>query len=158
MHPYARLLVLCLCIPAYSIALAQSSAPTIEERMSREEFAAAGLDRLSPEQLKFLNEWIGTKGVSASVVPIKKRDGSLAFHVDESAREVVESRISGEFNGWTGKTVVTLDNGQKWQQTESGNRGARLANPAVTIKPMSMGSWLMIVKSCNCSMRVKRIG
>jgi hypothetical protein len=132
---------------------------TVEERMSKEDFGAAGLDRLTPEQLRFLNAWLGTKGIAASVAPIAKRDGTMEFYPDEGHREVVESSIVGTFQGWRGKTVVTLQNGQKWQQSESGNRGdVNMTNPAVTIKPMSMESWMMVVKGCNCSVRVKRIG
>jgi len=158
MHVHIRPLILGLAIMASGIALAQS-APTLEERMSEAEFNAAGLDRLSPEQLKFLNDWLGSKGISASVAPIRKRDGTMEFYPDEGAREVVESSIVGEFNGWSGRTIVKLENGQKWQQSESGSRGdVRMSNPSVIIKPMSMDSWLMVVKGCNCSVRVKRVG
>lgn len=158
MHVHFRPLILGLLVAAGGSAFAQS-APTLEERMSQADFSAAGLDRLSPEQLRFLNEWLGSKGISASVAPIKKRDGTMDYYPDEGAREVVESSIVGEFTGWHGRTVVKLENGQKWQQSESGSRGdVRMTDPAVTIKPMSMGSWLMVVKGCNCSVRVKRVG
>ncbi len=135
-----------------------AAGPTIEERMTAEERAASGLDMLSPEQLKFLNEWVATRGVSASVAPLRKKDGSMTFYTDDADRSIVTSRIVGTFGGWSGKTSVTLENGQKWQQVESTTRGARLTAPEVTIKPMSMGSWLMMVKNCNCSVRVKRVG
>jgi hypothetical protein len=152
-----RSFILLALVASSAPALAQSA--TLEERMSKEDFGAAGLDRLSPEQLRFLNTWLGTKGISASVAPIAKRDGTMEFYPDEGNREVVESSIVGTFQGWRGKTVVKLENGQKWQQSESGNRGdVNMSNPAVTIKPMSMDSWMMIVKGCNCSVRVKRIG
>jgi len=138
---------------------AQAPAPTLEERMSRSDFESAGLDRLTPEQLRFLNEWLGSKGISASVAPVKRSDGSMLYYPDPTARDTVHSRIVGEFNGWSGRTTVTLENGQKWQQSESVGRGdVRMSNPEVTIKPMSMGSWLMVVKGCNCSIRVKRVG
>ncbi|HNR92671.1 MAG TPA: hypothetical protein PKO41_09620, partial [Dokdonella sp.] len=131
----------------------------IEERMSIEEFRAAGLDRLAPEQLEYLNRWLGSKGVEAAALPIRQRDGKVDYYPDESAREIVESRIVGTFSGWSGRTIVTLENGQKWQQSESGSRGdVNMRNPIVIVKPMSMGSWLMIVKGCNCSVRVKRVG
>ena len=34
------------------------------------------------------------------------------------ARKVVESRIDGEFTGWTGSTIFRLRNGQIWQQNK----------------------------------------
>ena len=157
MHVHIRPLVFGLLISASSTAFSQS-APTLEERMTQSEFSSSGLDRLSPEQLKFLNEWLGSKGISASIAPIKKSDGTMEFYPDEGAREVVESSIVGEFNGCA-PHHRTLENGQKWQQSESGNRGdVRMSNPSVTVKPMSMDSWLMVVKGCNCSVRVKRVG
>lgn len=159
MHAQIRFLTFGLALALSSGALAQTPAPTLEERMSQTDFASAGLDRLSPEQLKFLNQWLGSKGISASVAPIKKRDGTMDFYPDEGGRDVVESRIDGEFTGWRGRTTVKLENGQKWQQSESGSRGdVTMSNPAVTIKPMSLDSWLMVVKGCNCNIRVKRIG
>ena len=136
---------------------AQSQAPTLEERMSQDEFTAAGLDRLSPEQLKFLNDWIQAKGVSDIGAPIRHKDGTTSFYASDSDREVIESSIAGEFNGWNGKTRVTLENGQVWEQAESGRSGYHLTAPKVKIKPMSFGSWLMYVDGCGCDVRVKRI-
>ncbi len=157
MHPRALILAAFLAIPFAGSVFAQPQAPTLEERMSQEEFTASGLDKLSPEQLKFLNGWIQSKGVSEIGAPIRHRDGTATFYADEQDRDVVESRIAGEFNGWRGKTRVTLENGQVWEQVESGSQGFRLQSPKVKVKPMSMGSWLMYVDGCNCDIRVKRI-
>ena len=41
---------------------------TLEERMSQSDFRAAGLDHLSPEQLKYLNEWLRTHGAGTAQV------------------------------------------------------------------------------------------
>ena len=30
--------------------------------------------------------------------------------------EYLESRINGDFEGWTGETIFELDNGQVWKQ------------------------------------------
>lgn len=140
------------------IAFAADKAPTqIEERMSPDERAQSGLDRLSPDELKFLNHWIRTKGVSAAIAPVKKRDGSLEYRHDDTPREVIQSQIVGLFTGWRGKTRFTLDNGQQWEQVESGAYSAQMNAPKVTIRPGIMDSWLMSVKGCNCSVRVKRI-
>ena len=157
MHPRALIFTALLAILFATPIFAQTQAPTLEERMSQEEFTAAGLDKLSPEQLKYLNGWIQSKGVSEVGAPIRHRDGSATFYADEQDREVIESAIAGQFNGWRGKTRVTLDNGQVWEQVESGSSGFPLKSPKVKVKPMSMGSWLMYVNGCNCDIRVKRI-
>ncbi|MBN8482340.1 MAG: hypothetical protein J0L88_12195 [Xanthomonadales bacterium] len=160
MSPPRTLLPLAALFALFASTTAAAVEPsTLEQRMSPDEFTSAGLDRLTPEQLRFLNDWLGNKGIVASVAPLKKRDGTLEYYPDDSDRELIESRIVGPFEGWRGKTVVTLENGQKWQQSESGSRGdVNMTGPAVTIKPMSMGSWLIVVKGCNCSVRVRRIG
>lgn len=150
-------LALTLSLSCFATAHAQPQAPTLEERMSQSDFNAAGLDKLSAEQLKFLNEWIQANGVSQIGAPIRHRDGTTTFYTNDSDREVVESTIVGEFKGWTGTTKVTLANGQVWQQAESGRDGFPMNSPKVKIKPMSFGSWLMYVDGCNCEMRVKRI-
>ena len=157
MHPRALIFAAFLAISFAGPVLAQSQAPTLEERMSQEEFTASGLDKLSPEQLKYLNGWIQSKGVSEVGAPIRHRDGTATFYADDQDREVVESAIAGEFNGWHGKTRVTLENGQVWEQVESGSSGFRLQSPTVKVKPMSMGSWLMFVNGCNCAIRAKRV-
>jgi hypothetical protein len=146
-----------LLLVACCTAQAQPQAPTLEERMSLDEFNAAGLDRLSAEQLKFLNDWIQAKGVNTLGAPIVHRDGTTEFYSSESDRDLIESAIVGEFPGWTGNTRVTLENGQVWQQAESSRKGFKLSSPNVRIKPMSFGSWLMYVDGCSCDIRVKRI-
>jgi hypothetical protein len=151
------LIALFISFLSFGAARAQTTAPTLEERMSQAEFSAAGLDQLSPEQLQFLNNWIQSKGVNTLGAPIQRKDGSVAFYADESDRDVIESAIVGEVPGWTGRTRVTLENGQVWQQAESSTKGYSLNSPKVKIKPMSFGSWLMYVEGCSCDIRVKRI-
>lgn len=120
--------------------------------MPQSAFRAAGLDKLSPEELKYLNDWLAAHGGNAHA------RASGDFYSDSGDREAIDSHISGDFFGWRGKTVFTLDNGQKWVQAESGQFDIRpLTHPAVKIKPMILGSWLMYVDGCGCNLRVKRI-
>lgn len=151
-----RFALILILLPSFGIA-AEKAPTRIEERMSQDELSRSGLDRLSPEELKFLNDWIRTKGVSAAIAPVKKRDGSLEYRNNETPREVINAQIVGVFSGWRGKTRFTLDNGQQWEQVESGAYSAQMNAPKVTIRPGIMDSWLMSVRGCNCSVRVKRI-
>ncbi|WP_257387886.1 hypothetical protein [Tahibacter caeni] len=133
---------------------------TLEERMNRSEFTAAGLDRLSPEQLKSLNDWLRVHGLApgAPVATGGSRNGVVEFYPDDNDRQAFEAHIEGRVDGWLGKTTFKLDNGQVWQQAESGMRtDLGLNSPAVRIKPMLLGSWLMYVDGCGCSLRVRRI-
>lgn len=133
---------------------------TLEERMNRREFTAAGLDRLSPEQLKSLNDWLRVHGLApgAPVATGGSRNGTVEFYPDDNERQTIEARVEGRLDGWLGKTTFKLDNGQVWQQAESGMRtDLGLNGPAVRIKPMLLGSWLMYIDGCGCSLRVRRI-
>ncbi|MEO6075901.1 MAG: hypothetical protein ABIP56_03765 [Dokdonella sp.] len=80
------------------------------------------------------------------------------FYPESGDRKTIAAHIVGEFQGWRGKTRVTLDNGQVWEQAQSGSAGdVRMSDPSVRIKPMTLGSWLMYVAGCGCDVRVKRI-
>lgn len=149
---FAMLLVLCLA--GFANAEQFSS---LEERMSQSEFHAAGLDKLSPDELKALDAWL--QAHAGTQVTYVSPSGQPVFYPQESARETIDAHIVGEFTGWYGKTVFTLDNGQQWQQAESGNNQCgKYENPKVTIKPTLMGSWLMYVDPCRSeSLRVTRI-
>ncbi|MFI4969755.1 MAG: hypothetical protein ACHP7D_06085, partial [Lysobacterales bacterium] len=138
MRPISCLAVLLLT--ATTVAGAQTQSPTLEERMSQAEFRAAGLDKLSPQELQQLNAWLDAHG--GSKTEYVNSSGSAVFYPNESARDTIEGHIEGAFIGWRGKTVFTLDNGQEWQQAESGVYDAgKFANPGVKIKPMLLGSW-----------------
>lgn len=145
-----------LLLLAVTAAGAQSTSPTLEERMSQTEFRDAGLDKLSTAELAHLNEWLQAHGEGK--VKYVSASGAPVFYPDASGRETVENSIAGTFVGWRGKTIFTLDNGQQWQQAESGMYDAgKFEHPKVKIKPMLLGSWLMYVDGCGCSVRVKRV-
>ena len=50
-------LIVCAAVAFMSCAFAQQ--PPIERQMTPEEFKAAGLDKLTPEELARLNAWLG---------------------------------------------------------------------------------------------------
>ena len=158
MRTFPSVLPVVLALTATVTAAAQTpqQTPTLEERMSQAELRAAGLDHLSPEQLKYLNEWLRTHG--AGPQQAVTASGEPVFYPDTSSRETVESHIDGLFTGWHGRTVFKLDNGQEWKQAESGAYDAgKYQDPVVRIKPMLLGSWLMYVEGCGCSVRVERV-
>jgi len=148
------LLVALVALAATGIASAAGFS-SLEERMSQAEFHAAGLDKLSPDELQALDQWLSTHITTTTtyVTP----HGSPVFYPKSSDREVVESRIDGKFSGWSGKNTFRLENGQEWTQAESGSmQTGDYDHPKVRIKPMLVGSWLMYVDGCGCSVRVNR--
>lgn len=50
-----------------------------------------------------------------------------------AATHHIESRIKGDFEGWTGKTLFQLQNGEIWQQTDGRVRRATGYSPRVTL-------------------------
>ena len=150
-----RLVGLALSFLAFAAVAAET--PSLEERMSKAEFHASGLDKLSPAELQSLNDWLAGHQTVTTVKEFVTPTGKPVFYPEESARQVIESRLVGTFRGWYGNTVFTLENGQVWTQAESGQMSnGKYENPKVRIKPMLLGSWLMYVESCGCSVRVER--
>ena len=147
---------LTLLIAATAASAQTPPPPTLEERMTQAEFHAAGHDKLSADELAQLNAWLGTHG--GATTKYVTASGAPVFYPDSGEREAIETRLVGTFDGWKGHTVFTLDNGQQWQQAESGSFSYNAIKDAkVKIKPMLLGSWLMYVESCGCSVRVNRI-
>lgn len=150
-----RIVGLALSLLALSAIAAET--PTLEERMSKGEFHAAGLDKLSPAELKSLNDWLSGHAIVKTITKIETPTGKPVFETDQGQRQVIETRITGRFTGWYGKTIFRLDNGQEWTQAESGQMSnGKHDNPKVKIKPMLLGSWLLYVEPCGCSVRVER--
>jgi hypothetical protein len=147
------LLLAVLGLAAGSLGAAGFS--SLEERMSQSEFHAAGLDKLSPNELNALNEWL--RAHNAATTTMVTPSGQPVFYAKEEDRETVQDRIDGSFSGWRGHSVFRLENGQEWTQAESGSSACGKAeHPKVKIKPMLLGSWLMYVESCGESVRVTR--
>jgi hypothetical protein len=150
-----RLIATALALLLTAAAAVAAEFSSLEERMSQAQFHAAGLDKLSPEELRTLNEWL--KSHTGGTTTIVTESGAPVFYPKDSDREIVESRIDGQFSGWRGKTVFKLENGQEWTQTESGSfSNGKYDHPKVRVKPMLLGSWLLSIEACGCSVRVER--
>lgn len=158
-------------VPAAQSLYAQEST-RLQDRMSASDFYDAGLNKLSAQELANLNQWLATHqgtstaGVAAAagaaasgadtaeIKPEHKR--SFFFHRDK--REAFKAHLVGHFTGWTGQNVVTLDNGQQWQQVGDDKPQCTSAdNPEVKVKPSLFGNWLMDVPTCNLLVHVQRV-
>lgn len=135
---------------------------SLEERMSDGEFRGAGLDKLTPEELARLNDWLRTRlneipttPVPRSQVGFKPDDGLFSTGGDHGD---VVSRIDGPFEGWKRNTVIKLENGQWWRVDDSQSFAVpSMQNPVVTISPAMLGSWLLKVDGYNRTARVTRV-
>ena len=115
--------ICCLAVPLAAIFLtagtawAQEESNDIQKMMSPGEFKAAGLEKLSPEELERLNAWL--KGYRETTVQAAEKKATK-----EGRRkiDVLVSRIVGPFYGLTGNTIITLEDGTRWKQANKNDR------------------------------------
>lgn len=145
------------------VALAQTALPAIEKQMTPEEFKAAGLDKLSADELARLNAWLGrtltTETAKAAADAKQKVEHESRGFFDFGSEEPIVAHITGAFHGFGKGKTYTLDNGQVWQQIDDAElAGVRLTDPEVRIKPAMVGnSWYLAVGKYNSRAQVKRI-
>ena len=82
-----------------------------------------------------------------------KRESEKAKQPDSA----FEARVTGDFTGWTGKTIFKLDNGQVWRQRSSANYRHRGSDRRVTFKKNWMGGWEMTVVSSGKTVLVRKV-
>jgi hypothetical protein len=99
---------------------------SIQEAMTPAEFKAAGLNKLSAEELQKLNAWLqGYREVA------EKKATARAEKVEHTKMDLLVSRVDGTFNGLTGRTVIRLEDGTVWKQANADDR----YRPKVTDHP-----------------------
>lgn len=142
----------------------------LREEMGPALFEEAGLERLSPEELTALTSWIQTymseRAESDDTLAVPRGERSFGLEqvteavaalFERESPEAMESRIQGEFRGWSGNTIFHLENGQVWRQSGPGRFAVRLDNPKVTIRRAALGSYLLSVEGYRSSVRVRRV-
>lgn len=131
----------------------QKDFPGIEKLMTAEEFSRTGLDALSPEQVRALNEWL-----------VRYTAGE-AYVVQTTSEEVraavpafrIEARIVPPFTGWTGQTLFRLDNGQVWQQRIKGRYMFSGDDTRVVITRNALGFYNLKLASTGRSVGVEPV-
>jgi len=92
--------------------------PGLQKAMSPEQYEAAGLSKLDPAERAKLDEFIKNYvSVSNEKVATSAVDKAIK-EKKVSEPEVIQSRIVGPFTGYNGRTVFTLENGQRWAQSQ----------------------------------------
>ncbi|MCC5887523.1 MAG: hypothetical protein JJT88_13905 [Gammaproteobacteria bacterium] len=162
---------------------AQDLSP-LEDLMTREEFKAAGLERLSPSERAKLRAWVeryaetgaprdykpprassmdelrGEHAPLLSVAPDLRSQSETAQdiqHGSQEKRSEVRSRIVGTFNGWSGNTIFELENGQIWQQRHPARLEFHGHAPEVILRRNFMGFYSMEVPVTGRSVLVRQI-
>ncbi|NDV62134.1 hypothetical protein G0Q06_06720 [Puniceicoccales bacterium CK1056] len=143
----------------------------LKDELGRKTFEASGLDKLSKEELATLNAAVS--GLLGKQEEVLRAENSLPQGEDRfgletvksrvrdlfqaSGPETIESSISGEFSGWSGKTLFKLDNGQVWRQTNAKTFVVKVNDPKVFIRRGVFGGYLLKIEGYNSSVKVERI-
>jgi hypothetical protein len=164
--------------------LAQAHEPyvDIEARLSPEQQHATGIDTLSAEQLKLLNQLLREQPGEAAppAAPIAVPQATTAPVVHDSIAppaptrvapapapapmfiglddQPIKTRIQGSVSGWAPGSEFLLANGQRWKVLKGEVKlPTSLQNPAVTVLPGIAGRWFLQVDENLPSARVYRI-
>ena len=145
------LLVLGLALTA---ARADDEPPGIESLMTPEDFAASGLDKLTEAEREHLSEWVDRYREGAVKGPEpRKTSEDLA----EEKEVEITAKVIPAFTGWSGKTTFRLDNGQVWQQRQTGKLRYSGDDSSVLIYQNLMGGFMLKHTETGRAVGVKRI-
>ena len=167
-----------ICVPA-------ATAANVFKQQPADQFRAAGLHKLTDEELAALEAMFermksgeitvireeAEQKVAAAEAKVQqteveqKKSGpgwlralvTLQNTNEKSGKaDPVQTRIAGNFRGWRGNTQFRLENGQVWQQDDDSSYvGVNFESPAVKIYPGMFGSFWMEVENVRPRVRVK---
>ena len=170
-----QMLAVASLFPLMAIQAHGAGLPPVQELMSAEEMAVTGVEKLSPEELQALREWLEIfvdRDAAFIVKEYRERmeaeaearaaAGQPAGQPEKDTRNRFDksmARIVGEFRGWEGKTLFTLDNGEVWQQRRDSSirRTRPIQNPEVQIKKNMFGFYEMEVFEADIRVPVTRV-
>ena len=110
------------CVMLSSAGLAFTAQPemsgSIKEMMSPEEFKAAGLNKLSADELQKLDAWLqGYRQITE-----QKAEKKATARASRTKMDLIVSRVDGTFDGLTGRTIIRLEDGTVWKQANPDER------------------------------------
>jgi hypothetical protein len=103
----------------------EASSQVLQDMMTAEEFKAAGLDKLSDEELKNLNAWLQGYRQNTETKAAEKATAEATKKAAKESRgrlDQIVSRVDGTFTGLTGRTVIKLEDGTVWKQANADDR------------------------------------
>ena len=159
---FARLLLVALLF-SMPFTVTAGEYVDIEQRLSAAQLHDTGLDALSAEQLKLLNNLLRDDMIEA--VEAGKAD---TRHGDEPGRSAssligfndgpIHSRVRGTVSGWLPGAEFVLDNGQTWKVLKGSLKLRKpLDRPEIMVIPGIAGRWFLQVDEDLPKARVYRI-
>jgi hypothetical protein len=159
-------LCLALAITATPVRAQRMVSGDLQAQMSASEFKAAGLEKLSVQELSSLNAWLQGKAAkdTAAMVEQAREAGRQEVIVknrgffDFGSKEPIESTLTGEFDGFAKGRKYVLGNGQEWEQTDAATlSGVHRRDARITIKPGVAGVWYLQIEGYNTRAKVRRL-
>jgi hypothetical protein len=108
----------------------------VQQMMSPEEFRAAGLNKLSPEERQKLDAWLqGYRETTEKTTEKKVKQSFFKFG------EPMLSRVDGSFGGLKGRTLIKLEDGTVWKQANSDDHygASPLEHPGAMVVHTGLG-------------------
>ncbi|GAA5071367.1 hypothetical protein [Lysobacter panacisoli] len=156
MRSFAALLALALLLVA-SVAGAKPPYVPLEQRLTAEQLQATGLDTLSAEQLRLLNQLLSEDRENVAKAAVAEQAANdVGLREKRTPTQSVTANVQGEVKTLARGSTITLDNGQRWRVNEGSlylRKG--LTNPPVVIEPGFMGVWYL--KLDGQSLKVQRV-
>jgi hypothetical protein len=171
---------LIVCMLAGAMTVGAVAADVLLKDLPPEKFAAAGLNKLTAEELALLEQLVAEReqaAVKTAAATARAETSKAAVKAETKvngpgwlralvtlqeaaekpdAAEAIVTRLVGDYDGWTGKTVFKLENGQIWQQLDGHERvDGKRAAPAVKIYPGIMGVYWLEIEGVRERTKVK---
>lgn len=160
MRGSTRALILTAALAACAMTSAHADdTSSLEERMSYKDFTRFGLDKLSPEQINGLNEWMKAHG---GVCPPGVAAPGAALGAAPAAgtasaaeKDKYSAKLVGEFKGWEQGTVLRLADGSAWEVRDDEPFIAHSSgSPVVSVEKSLVAGWRLTVAGYNEVARV----
>jgi hypothetical protein len=114
--------------------------PGVERAMTKGDYEAAGLQKLDPAERAKLNDFIRNYVTKTNETAATAAVDKAVHEQKVQLPEVIESRIAGPFSGYNGRTTFTLENGQRWAQSQRENLYVpKIDSPPVLIMKSGLG-------------------
>lgn len=158
--------LLALALLPGSVLAQTANNDDLQQQMTQEQFRAAGLDKLSAQELASLNAWLQGRVLQAtdqvrSQAMEEGRQEVIVKHrgfLDFGSNEPIAAVLPGSFSGFAKGRQYTLDNGQVWEQTDDARiSGASGSDLPARVSPGLMGVWYLQVQGYNTRAKVRRI-
>ncbi len=166
-----------------TFALSETAGGDFTQTLNSEDMRSTGLAKLTQEELLQLEIRVERykAGVATTSVNAKTATAPAAQPPSKSTKilpswvgalvtlervgnqpdksDAMESRLTGKFAGWSGRTSFELENGQRWVQANNDTYAytPTLESPKVEIYPASLGTYWLEIEGIHQRCRVKPV-